>query len=179
MLACNVLVILSKNGVLLARLRKVWYLLMGDATRRPLVIIFVVALILVPSFVAAVRSKMIHKAVEISNVVICEDLNHDLTPIGRISDSFNFPYGITQVCIAFSYRGSGYFETHVEWFHEGKLIHSEEVNLDRKGTRIFYLLRDDGAPLKKGLYEFSIVCMGERLSNISFSIGGMIGETLP
>lgn len=173
------LVILCKIGVLLARSRKVWYLLMGDATRRPLIMMFIVALVLVPSFVAAVRSNMIYNAVEISNVVICEDLNHDLTPIRRISDSFNFPYGITQVCVAFSYCGRGYFETHVEWFYEGKLIHSEEVNLDGKGTRIFYLLRDDGAPLRRGLYEFSIVCMGERLSNIAFSIGGIISETLP
>jgi len=144
---------------------------MSSAARRPLTIIFIVAFVLVPSFVATVRSTMVCSATKITDIVVCEDLDSNLTPVGRASDSLKFPYGITQVCVVFAFQGRSYFETCVEWFHEGALIHSETVDLSGEGKRVFYLLRDDGAPLKKGLYRFSIICMGEQLANISFTVG--------
>jgi len=144
---------------------------MSNAAKSSLTIIFIVAFILVPSFVATVRSTMVCSATKITDIVVCEDLDSNLTPVGTVSDSLKFPYGITQVCVVFAYQGKGYFETYAEWFYEGELIHSETVDLSGEGKKVFYLLRDDGAPLKKGLYQFSIICMGEQLANISFTVG--------
>ncbi|WP_213698736.1 MULTISPECIES: hypothetical protein [unclassified Acetomicrobium] len=151
---------------------------MDDATKKPLIFILAVAILLVPSFVVTVRSDMISGAIEITNIIVCEDLTSDLVPVNVVSSSSGFSYGITQVCVAFTYRGSSYFDSCVEWYYEGDLIHNESVYLDGEGVKVFYLLRDDGTPLKKGLYEFYITCKGVRLADISFSIGGSESEII-
>ncbi len=117
----------------------------------------------------AIRSKKAAGSFEIHNIVLCDEVDGGMTPVGVGSV---FSYGTRQLCLWFDYSRAGYGENvKVKWLYRGRPIHSQEVVLEPgNGVKAFCLLLEDGSPLPKGAYSVRISLFDRVFSNTRFEI---------
>ncbi len=129
---------------------------------------FAIISLLVLSF-GAIRSKKAAGSFEIHNIVLCDEVDGNMTPVGVSSV---FSYGTRQLCLWFDYSRAGYGENvKVRWFFRGRPIQSQEVTLEQgSGAKAFCLLLEDGSPLPKGAYSVRISLFDRVFSDTLFEI---------
>jgi hypothetical protein len=117
----------------------------------------------------AIRSKKAAGSFELHNIVLCDELDDRMNPIGGAS---SFSYGIRQLCLRFDYSRAGDGENiQVRWYYRGRPIHSQEVALSPgSGARVFCLLLEDGSPLPRGSYSVRISLFDRDVSDTFFEI---------
>ncbi len=143
--------------------------IMARVKRAPLLLLVGLVALLVLLAGWSLRSRAASDPFRLEQAVVCLELDDDLKPL-RVSD--RFPRGTRQVCLWFRYasarEGDG---LSVRWFHEGGLIQRETMRLaPGRGTKAFYLLREDGSPLPQGTYQVRLEGNGRSLSVLMFRI---------
>jgi len=115
----------------------------------------------------AIRSKKAAGSFEIHNIVLCDEVDGGIKPVGVGSA---FSYGTRQLCLWFEYSRAGDDENiRVRWYYRGRPIHSQEVVLDPgSGAKAFCLLLEDGSPLPKGSYSVRISLFDRVFSDTFF-----------
>ena len=95
----------------------------------------------------------------LDEIVLCEDLDDNMNPQERKT---NFPGDTKQVCLWFEYaKARDGDQLEVQWKFEKDDIQRESFRLvHARGTRAFYLLREDGSALPSGTYTVSVLCNG-------------------
>jgi hypothetical protein len=95
----------------------------------------------------------------LDELVLCEDLDDGMNPLEKKE---SFTGDTKQVCLWFEFaKARDGDQLEVQWRFEGKDIQRESFRLTHsRGTRAFYLLREDGSALPSGVYAVSILCNG-------------------
>ncbi len=116
-----------------------------------------------------VRHAFVREPFQLSQVIVCEDLDEKLQPLNPGS---SFPYGSRQLCLTFNYQGAHEGDRlRIEWLHENRLIYQESVSLPSgSGNKVFYLLKEDASPLPAGKNKVTIDLNGRRRADVEFSI---------
>jgi hypothetical protein len=116
-----------------------------------------------------VRHAFVREPFQLSQVIICEDLDEKLQPLNPGS---TFPYGSRQLCLTFNYQGAHEGDRlRIEWVHENRLIYQENVSLaSGNGNKVFYLLKEDASPLPAGSNHVSIDLNGRQRAKVEFTI---------
>jgi hypothetical protein len=111
----------------------------------------------------------------IDEIQICEELDEELKPIGGAR---NMPAGSPQVCLWFVYsRGRRGDSVDITWYLNERIIQNETIRLtEAKGTRAFYLIREDASPLDAGFYSVSISCNGREKWMGNFTVDAAVGD---
>ncbi|MEA3284091.1 MAG: hypothetical protein U9Q00_03815 [Synergistota bacterium] len=108
--------------------------------------------------------------VRIERVVVCVDVDDSGVPYG-VGGRFSF--GIRQLCMVMDSTGGEEDDSvRLRWYYRGQLIH-EEIQLlgdGRDESRMFYLLREDGAPLPLGAYEIQVDLNDRPIRRIPFAV---------
>lgn len=119
--------------------------------------------------VGAVRSNRAAGAFEIHSVMLCDEVDDQLRPVGASS---GFSYGTRQLCLWFDYsRASGGDDVRVQWYYRGRPIHSESTRLPPgNGAKAFCILVEDGSPLPRGFYSVRVSMYDRIFSDVSFVI---------
>ena len=117
----------------------------------------------------AVRSNKAAGSFEIHNVLMCDEVDDRMQPLGAGSV---FSYGARQLCLWFDYsRSSGGDGVRVKWYYRGRPIHSEVLRLTPgDGAKAYCLLLEDGSPLPKGSYSVRISMYDRVFSDVPFVI---------
>ena len=117
----------------------------------------------------AVRSNKAAGSFEIHNVLMCDEVDDRMQPLGAGSV---FSYGARQLCLWFDYsRASGGDGVRVKWYYRGRPIHSEVLRLTPgDGAKAYCLLLEDGSPLPKGSYSVRISMYDRVFSDVPFVI---------
>ena len=117
----------------------------------------------------AVRSNKAAGSFEIHNVLMCDEVDDRMQPLGAGSV---FSYGARQLCLWFDYsRASGGDGVRVRWYFRGRPIHSEVLRLPPgDGAKAYCLLLEDGSPLPKGSYSVRISMYDRVFSDVPFVI---------
>ena len=116
-----------------------------------------------------VRYAFVREPFQLSQVIVCEDLDEKLQPLNPGS---TFPYGSRQLCLTFNYQGAHEGDRlRIEWVHENRLIYQENVSLaSGSGNKVFYLLKEDASPLPAGQNHVSIDLNGRQRAKVEFQI---------
>ena len=111
----------------------------------------------------------------IDEIQICEELDGELKPIGVAR---NMPAGSPQACLRFVYsRGRRGDSVDITWYLNERIIQSETIRLtEARGTRAFYLIREDASPLDTGFYSVSISCNGREKWMENFTVDAASGD---
>ncbi len=127
---------------------------------KPLILLGFFALILVFFLSWSVRRDNIAAgSFRLDEIALCEELDDNMNPQERKS---RFSGDTKQVCLWFEYaRARDGDQLEVQWQFENDDIQRESFRLvHARGTRAFYLLREDGSALPPGVYGVSILCNG-------------------
>lgn len=116
-----------------------------------------------------VRYTLMGDPFQLSQVIVCEDLDEKLQPLNPNS---TFPYGSRQLCLTFNYQGAHEGDRlRIEWVHEERLIYQESVSLaSGNGNKVFYLLKEDATPLPPGKHRVSIDLNGRQRARVEFTV---------
>lgn len=108
-------------------------------------------------------------SLRLDTLLVCEDIDDDMTPIGEKNV---YPGDIRQVCLWFEFsRGRDGDQLDVTWQHEGENIQKESfVISQRRGSRVFFLIREDGSELLEGHYTAVIRCNGKMKGSVDFIV---------
>lgn len=105
----------------------------------------------------------------LDELVVCDDLDDNMNPNVAMN---NFPGDTKQVCLWFEYskaRDGDMLD--IRWRFDGNDIQHESFRIvHARGTRAFYLLREDGAPLPAGTYSVELMCNGRTKSVREFTV---------
>ncbi len=127
---------------------------------KPLILLGFFVLILIFFLSWSVRRDNIAAgSFRLDEIALCEELDDNMNPQERKS---RFPGDTKQVCLWFEYaRARDGDQLEVQWLFENEDIQRESFRLvHARGTRAFYLLREDGSALPPGEYSVSILCNG-------------------
>jgi hypothetical protein len=93
----------------------------------------------------------------LEDIQICDELDDNKMPLnaGRV-----FPGGAKQVCLWFKYLSAREGDSlEIFWKYGNRVIQRDSYRLsEQRGTRAFYLLKEDGSPLPSGSYTVVILC---------------------
>lgn len=105
----------------------------------------------------------------LDEVVLCDDIDDSMSPLEHKD---LFAYGTRQVCLWFEYaKARDGDQLEVVWTFEGEDVQRESFRLvHARGTRAFYLMREDGTYLLPGSYSVSILCNGRPRDIVYFSV---------
>jgi hypothetical protein len=111
----------------------------------------------------------------LDSVRICEELDDNLEPV---SADKNMPAESQQVCLWFQYsKARNGDSVEISWYLNEHILQRETVRLSQpKGTRAFYLLREDGSALESGFYTVFIACNGKERGVENFTIAAVSGD---
>jgi hypothetical protein len=127
---------------------------------RPLILLglFVLVLAFFLSW-SARKDNVAAGSFRLDEIVVCEDLDDSMNPLEKKE---SFPGSTKQVCLWFEFaKARDGDQLEVQWRFEGEDVQRESFRLAHsRGTRAFYLLREDGSALPGGAYEVSILCNG-------------------
>ncbi len=103
----------------------------------------------------AVRSNKAAGSFEIHNVLMCDEVDDRMQPLGA---EIGVQLRCRAVVSGFDYsRASGGDGVRVKWYFRGRPIHSEVLRLTPgDGAKAFCLLLEDGSPLPRGSYSVRI-----------------------
>ncbi|MDL2263240.1 hypothetical protein LJC31_01165 [Synergistaceae bacterium OttesenSCG-928-I11] len=120
--------------------------------------LFVLVLVLLLSWNVR-RDNIAAGSFRLDEVVLCEDLDDNMNPQERKTQ---FSGDTKQVCLWFEYaKARDGDQLEVQWQFGKDDIQRESFRLvHARGTRAFYLLREDGSALPPGMYVVSILCNG-------------------
>lgn len=106
---------------------------------------------------------------KLDELVICDDLVDNMNPSAPISA---FQGDTKQICLWFEYSKARDGDVlDVRWKFEGNDIQQESFRIAHsRGTRAFYLLREDGTQLNPGTYSVAIMCNGRMKSSREFKV---------
>lgn len=112
----------------------------------------------------------------LNDVQICEELDDDMKPLVR-GASILQP-GATQACLWFQYsRAREGDQLEIVWNFEENPIQRDSFRIqETRGTRAFYLMKDDGSALPSGSYEVLLVCNGREQERRSFTVTPLSGD---
>ncbi|MDR2780682.1 MAG: hypothetical protein LBB28_06110 [Synergistaceae bacterium] len=142
----------------------------------PLILVGLVVMILMACISWSSRSNnIIAGSFTIDDIQICEELDGELKPI---CVARNMPAGSPQVCLWFVYsRGRRGDSVEITWYLNERIIQSETLRLaEERGTRAFYLIREDASPLDAGFYSVSINCNGREKLMENFTVDAASGD---
>ena len=142
---------------------------MKKSSRFPLAFVFSATVLSALLLGWALRGSGIVASCEVLDVSVCEELDEQLRPLGGGSP---FSFGIRQLGVRFRFRLARQGESlQVRWFYQNHLIHEESLSVESsEGTRAFYLVREDGAPLPVGEYGVTISEGGRQAFRLDFSV---------
>lgn len=105
----------------------------------------------------------------LDEITLCEDLDDNMSP--QVPRDV-FPGGTKQVCLWFEYgRARDGDQLEILWQFEREDIQRESFRLlHARGTRAFYLLREDGSALLGGEYAVTIFCNSRAKGTIGFTV---------
>lgn len=144
-------------------------LFMAKAKKNALAVLGAFVLLMVFLVTWSARQTLFESPFVLEEVLLCEELNEAREPVhpGTL-----FAYGTRQVCLWFRYGAArGGDNLKVKWYYQNRLIHVESMQLFvPKGIKAFYLIKEDGSPLPKGLYKVTIELNGRLRSRLEFRI---------
>lgn len=116
-----------------------------------------VALLSIALSWSVIRDNVTAGSFHLDEVALCEDLDDSMGPLEKKSI---FASDTKQICLWFEYsRARDGDQLEVIWKFEGEDIQNESFRLVYpRGTRAFYLLREDGSDLPAGMYSVTILC---------------------
>lgn len=105
----------------------------------------------------------------LNTVLTCQELDTKLKPL-QISNRFS--PDSRQVCLWLRYSAARDGDhILISWRYAGKLIQKESLRLTGAGgIRVFYLVREDGAPLPAGEYVILIYSGKVKITELSFQV---------
>ena len=147
---------------------------MSRSSRMFLIMVGFAVVVLIATSFCAIRSRKAAGSFEIHNIVVCDEVDGDMRPVGTASA---FSYGTRQLCLWFDYSRAGDGENlRVRWYFRGRPVQSQEVVLEPGGgAKAFCLLLEDGSPLPTGPYSVRISLFDRVFSNTLFEISDQPG----
>lgn len=138
--------------------------------------VFVVILMAILSWSFRV-DRVLAGSFRLDDFQICEELDEEMLPVAP-SDSIS---GETrQICLWFQYSRAreGDF-VDIVWRREENNIQKETFRLgDSKGTRAFFLLKQDGSEFHPGAYSVAIHCNGREKAVKRFVVEAVSADVL-
>jgi hypothetical protein len=111
----------------------------------------------------------------LDDIQICEELDDEMKPVNA---GTTLPGDTKQACLWFEYSKAREGDSlEIFWRFSDQTIQKDSYRLSEpKGTRAFYLLRDDGATLPSGAYSVAIFCNGRERTIEKFSVEAVSGD---
>lgn len=137
--------------------------------KKPFIILGFSVVVLLFLIAWSLKPELFRDQFNISKAYVCLELDADRKPL-HISD--NVPYGTRQVCLWFDYE-SFREGVHLEitWYYGKDVVLDESLKLmNKKGTKAFYLLREEGTPLPAGKYKAVLSTHNKIITEIPFQI---------
>ncbi|MDO4988133.1 MAG: hypothetical protein Q4E17_03795 [Synergistes sp.] len=136
--------------------------------KKSLAILAVAVIILVVFTVLSIRLSK-GQPFTIDKAVICVELDSNRKPY-KLRDVIR--YGTRQVCLWFRYSNATEGSPlNVSWYYGENLVVSEHLKLISKdGSKAFYLLKEDGAPLPVGSYRVAVSSTAGQIDELKFAI---------